>query len=508
MPNQKNSKGKIIEKLHMILDDPYNTNAKIDEKTLMALRARLIDDRTTNKHRTVVEKDSLKATISIHEKPDLINLQSLPEFKEVESPDHQNLQKCDPFQEEDIYEVEKITTFIPLPDESLPIRAPSNSISIDTKTVVFEAVEENLPEWEPVEEDKQTESFDSAPSKPVEEFKPVEKETLKEDKEFEIEVFKEIPSIDDKTAVLLYNNNYRSLDDLKKTSAKELSKTTGMKKSTARKIIRDIEKKSTKTPSTVFTPLKTESTFSEVEEISEWEPVKKEKSVDTISVKKEIETEEWEPISKKEIETSKKPSKKIKETQGKKLSKIKKSPKKEDMKSEETYFEPVEKAAPLAKNEEKIDVFKEIPSIDDKTAKLLFENGINSIELLSVTPIKKLIKIKGIRKKVAKEIKKDVVEFLKKPSEEKLVNFTPEITSTKSKPERERNEEWEIRETAGYKHGAYTLFRKEIIVGFDKKRVIHFFSKSIPDDGEAVELPDGYEVKINKATGVPYLKKK
>ncbi len=508
MPNDKNSKGKFIEKLHMILDDPHNNNAHIDEKTLMALRERLINY-STGMHRTVVGKDSLKATVSIHKKPDLINLHELPEFKEAESFDTQYFQKCDPFQDEDIYEVEKITTFIPIPNESLTSQTTSPSISPDTKTFVFESEKENLPEWEPVEEDKKTDSFESAEYKPVEEFKQVEVETLKQDEEVKIEVFKDIPSIDNKTAVLLYNKNYRSLEDLKKTSAKELSKSTGLKKNIARKIIKDVEKKSIKTPSTVFTPLKTESSVSEVEEISEWEPVEKEKSTDAASIKKDIETEEWEPISKKEIESSKKPIKKIKEKREKKLLKIEKQPKKRAKEShDETFFEPVEKVAPPVKTDEKIDVFKDIPSIDDKTAKLLFENGINSIELLSVTPIKKLIKIKGIRKKVAREIKKDVVEFLKKPSEEKLSSFTPDTTSQKEKPEKEKNDEWEVRETTGYKHGPYTLFRKEIIVGFDKKRVIHFFSKSIPDDGEAVDLPDGYEVRINKATGVPYLKKK
>jgi hypothetical protein len=508
MPNDKNLKGKFIEKLHMILDDPYNNHKDIDEKILMDLRARLINDQNAGINRGFIGEDSLKATISIHKKPDVADLRSLPEFKEVESPDRQDLQKCDPFQDEDIYEVEKITTFIPLPDEALVRTTPKLSTSHDKKTVVFEPAEKDLPEWEPVEEDKKTDTFDSVTSKPDQEFKPVELETSKKE-EIQIELFKDIPIIDDETALLLYNNNYRSLDDLKKTSAKELSKITGIKKVTARKIIKEIRKKSIKIPSTVFKPLKEESAVSETEEISEWEPVKEEKTSDTTSTKKEIESEDWEPISKKEIETPKKPIKKLKEKKEKVLPKIKKTPKKVDIKSEEeTVFEPVEQDTSTVKTHDKIDVFKDISSIDDKTAKLLFENGINSIELLSVTPIKKLTKIKGIRKKIAKEIKKDVVEFLKTPIEQKSVSFTTETTSTKSKTEKEKNDEWEIRETEGYKHGEYTLFRKEIIVGFDKKRVIHFFSKSIPDDGEAIELPDGYEVRINKATGVPYLKKK
>lgn len=507
MPNNKNPKGKFIEKLHMILDDPYN-NTNIDEKTLIALRARLIDDHNSSMNRTFGGKDSLKATISIHKKPETMDLQSLPEFREVELSDRQNMQKCDPFQDEDVYEVEKITTFIPLPDESLVAQKAGGLISHDTKKTVFEPEKEDLPEWEPVEEDKKTDFIESAPSESIEEFKPVEKKTPINEKEVKIEVFKDIPSIDDKTAVLLFNNNYCSIDDLKKVSAKELSKIKGINKTVARKIIKDLDKKLIKTSPTVFTPVTTESPISEIEEVSEWEPVKQEekKSVVTSSEEKESESEEWEPISKKELESSKKAIKKLKGKREGTPSKIKKTAKKEVKLSEEKIVS--EKAVSPLKTDDKIDVFKDISSIDDKTAKLLFENGINSVEFLSVTPIKKLTKIKGIRKKVAREIKKEVVEFLKKPSEEEPISFTPTTITPKSKSEKEKNEEWEIRETEGYKHGAYTLFKKEIIVGFDKKRVIHFFSKSIPDDGEAVELPDGYEVRINKATGVPYLKKK
>ncbi len=510
MPNNKNPKGKFIEKLHMILDDPYN-NTNIDEKTLIALRARLIDDRNGSMNRTFGGKDSLNATISIHKKPETLDLQSLPEFREVELSDRQNMQKCDPFQDEDVYEVEKITTFIPLPDESSVTQKSGGLISHDTKKAVFEPAEEDLPEWEPVEEDKKTDFIESTPSTPsesIEEFKPVEKKTPTKEKEVKIEVFKDIPSIDDKIAVLLFNNNYCSIDDLKKVSVKELSKIKGINKTVARKIIKDLDKKLIKTSPAVFTPVTTESPISEIEEVSEWEPVKqeKEKSYAKTSDEKESESEEWEPISKKELESSKKTIKKLKGKREGASSKIKKTAKKEVKVSKEEIGS--EKAASPLKTDDKIAVFKDISSIDDKTAKLLFENGINSVEFLSVTPIKKLIKIRGIRKKVAREIKKEVVEFLKKPSEEEPISFTPATISPKSKSEKEKNEEWEIRETEGYKHGAYTLFKKEIVVGFDKKRVIHFFSKSIPDDGEAVELPDGYEVRINKATGVPYLKKK
>ena len=53
-----------------------------------------------------------------------------------------------------------------------------------------------------------------------------------------------------------------------------------------------------------------------------------------------------------------------------------------------------------------------------------------------------------------------------------------------------------------------TLYRKEIVLQSNKKRIIHFFSKDKPEDGETVELPEGYEVNTNKKTGVPYISRK
>jgi hypothetical protein len=45
-------------------------------------------------------------------------------------------------------------------------------------------------------------------------------------------------------------------------------------------------------------------------------------------------------------------------------------------------------------------------------------------------------------------------------------------------------------------------------LGDNKKRVIHFFSKDEPEDSIPSSLPENYEVKINKKTGVPYIRKK
>lgn len=63
-------------------------------------------------------------------------------------------------------------------------------------------------------------------------------------------------------------------------------------------------------------------------------------------------------------------------------------------------------------------------------------------------------------------------------------------------------------ESPPHKFRGYTLYKKEIDLGNDNKRIIHFFSKDKPDDSIESPLPEEYEVKINKKTGVPYIRKK
>jgi hypothetical protein len=135
-------------------------------------------------------------------------------------------------------------------------------------------------------------------------------------------------------------------------------------------------------------------------------------------------------------------------------------------------------------------IFKDIKSIDEKTATLLYNNGYTSIDAIKKATIKNLSKIKGINRKFAKNIKAECDEFTEWESYH--VDELDEIPQEKSK----------------YTHGQYTLYRKEIITATGKKRTIHFFSKKIPDEGKPVPLPEGYEVKVNKRTGLPYLKKK
>ncbi|UCH71874.1 MAG: helix-hairpin-helix domain-containing protein, partial [Thermoplasmatales archaeon] len=155
-------------------------------------------------------------------------------------------------------------------------------------------------------------------------------------------------------------------------------------------------------------------------------------------------------------------------------------------------------------SEIEIDAFKDINSIDQKIAKLLYENGISCIGDLIEKNIKDLTKIKGIKRKLAKKIKKEVESIVKKNDDIKTFEG-----------QSEELEEWECIEEGfetkrvkGYKYKKYMLYEKEVELKSGKKRKIHFFSKKKPDEGKPIKLPKGYRVKINKKTGVPYLKKK
>jgi len=60
--------------------------------------------------------------------------------------------------------------------------------------------------------------------------------------------------------------------------------------------------------------------------------------------------------------------------------------------------------------DEKRKVFKELKSVDESIAVLLYDNGYTSIDALSNASIKDLAKIEGINKKTAKKILKEVIK--------------------------------------------------------------------------------------------------
>lgn len=65
----------------------------------------------------------------------------------------------------------------------------------------------------------------------------------------------------------------------------------------------------------------------------------------------------------------------------------------------------------------------------------------------------------------------------------------------------------QLSEKDRFSYGEYSLYRKQLRIGGKEIRTVHFFSKDAPEDSTPSELPEGYEVKVNEKTGVPYIKK-
>ncbi len=281
-----------------------------------------------------------------------------------------------------------------------------------------------------------------------------QKELENREKEIKIKIFKDIKSIDDETAILLYDKGITNIDILTKTSQKDLTKIKGIKRKTAKNIKKELEQKSDK----------------ESHEVTETE--KKERPTEYYSDEKEITRDEAGEIDKKIVE---------------------------------------EFSISVMGD----DVFKDINSINIKISNLLKENGIDSLDALRKATIKDLTKIQGIKRKVAKQIKKEISSL-----PEESANIISKSSIEQEEPFIEKEEdEWEsydedkisyskMREIKGFRHGDYSLYKKEIETKSGKKRTVRFFSKAEPDEGEPIELPKGYKVKLNKKTGLPYLKKK
>ena len=120
------------------------------------------------------------------------------------------------------------------------------------------------------------------------------------------------------------------------------------------------------------------------------------------------------------------------------------------------------------------------------------------------------------KKKKTREKKRRKRFQIWEPAEEKKITKGKKRKSKKEtesfEPFFEEDFEEEIKEEKGEKgvckYKGYTLYRKEIILNDGSKRVIHFFSKEKPDEGEPSPLPDGYEIKMDKKTGIPFIRKK
>ncbi len=165
-----------------------------------------------------------------------------------------------------------------------------------------------------------------------------------------------------------------------------------------------------------------------------------------------------------------------------------------------------------------LNAFKGIECIDEKIAEILYKNGYFSTENIKEATVDDLVQIRGIKRKLAKQIKKDIEQKITISENQEFTPMKQKITKKISKTTFEDNSEWEsypvkekIKKSSPstvciYKK--YTLYKREINKHDRKKTTIHFFSKEKPDMGHPAQLPEGYQITVNKKTGIPFLKKK
>ncbi len=302
-----------------------------------------------------------------------------------------------------------------------------------------------------IEENKQWDVIEESAETSIEESSSNEKE---ENIQMKIDAFEDIDSIDEETAVLLYDNGYKSVEDIRKTSLKNLKKVKCLDKKKAKEINREIANKY--------------NSKSDIDKIS---------------------NEEFTEYTMEE--SVKEDAKKINEK----------------IKNHVINNEPVEEEFFI---EEEKDVFEEMKSINEKTKELLLKNDVDSLEKLEEMTVKDITKIKGINKNLAKKIKKEIKKLQEKGEESYDIEENPYINGKKSEDEWESYEinQEDKRKTKGFSYKKYHLYEKEITTKRGNKRTIRFFSKEKPDDADPIDKPKGFEVRENNRTGVPYLKRK
>jgi hypothetical protein len=164
--------------------------------------------------------------------------------------------------------------------------------------------------------------------------------------------------------------------------------------------------------------------------------------------------------------------------------------------------------------------FKGMSSIDEKTAELLYKNGYFSIDNLREATIDDLVQIRGIKRKLAKQIKKEIEQSTKETEidDSEFITAKPRKAKKKVHTAPKDTTEWELypvkshgkKESTNtpFIYNGYTLYRLKTNEHRGKQKTIHFFSKKKPHNGQITKLPEGYKTAVNKKTGIPYLKKK
>jgi hypothetical protein len=165
-----------------------------------------------------------------------------------------------------------------------------------------------------------------------------------------------------------------------------------------------------------------------------------------------------------------------------------------------------------------LNAFDGIASIDKKTAELLYMNGFFSIENVREATIDDIVQIHGIKRKQARQIKKEVDQKVKIKADSEFIPTKHKLSKKKSILEQEDPTEWEsspmkMSETAtpslnSYHYKGYALYKRETGKHGGRKTTRYIFSKEQLHDSHPTPLPKGYKILINKKTRVPYLKKR
>lgn len=380
---------------------------------------------------------------------------SLPTFKLVSTSEplkHIPSQEIT-FDSQDLLEVEKVDRTVPefaevTPEEPSP---PSKEKDTQIQNDEHSAHEPELPEWQPVKEEQQTEQLErqeKLTSEGIPEFERISIPLIEEKQEIPIE----------KEPVL---------------------------------------EKQEPTETTATIPLAEQSERS-FQILSKWQKLKEKRAKEKQA--KQLEKIKQEQITKAEAQ------------QEKKTMAEQPPPPQEEIKTTTECVNTVE--TPWMK--EDLDAFKGIECIDEKTAELLYKYGYFSIENIKDATLDDLVQIRGIRRKLAKQIKKEIEQKNALLKDSDFVPIKQKSTNKKSTKKLLDAAEWEsypVKEKPKQSppsmctYKGYTLFKKETKTRDRKKTTIHFFSKEKPDNGMPAPLPKGYQIAVNKKTGVPYLKK-
>jgi len=470
MSREKKSKVDDLAKLRKILDNSSDPNIKTmisaDEKALDSVRRRLAGDTLKTKpqpdsfFRTF---DSLEPKVSVHTKiamsprliPPLPKFEpstTLPEFELVSlsTPARSIPSQEFLFTAEELYEVEKVDVIFPEFLEVTPkevIQKPLET-EMTIKHDETPADDSNLPEWQPVEETQPAEPPSSHAKAAVDHIPEFERIDISVTPE------KEEP-IETPVEFIAVESPEPQLQKLSKKQEREAKKTQKKKEKEAKRL-KTLEQKK----------------------------LKREKR-DTEREAKRIVTEQQD--------------------------------------IQQTLEEKPSDSEPIMKVESppiKVDIiaFKGIESIDEQTAELLYKNGYFSIENLKDATVDDLVQIRGIKRKLAKQIKKEIEQNTTIPDELEFVPIKQKRSAKKPKEEPEDAAEWEsysvekiskkpsLSPSCTYQE--YTLYKRVTGKQSETKTTIHFFSRDKPALGHPAQLPDGYQIAVNKKTGIPYLRKK